>query len=421
VSPVSPDPAILDGVLADWAIRRLGFDRRALRLERLRQVAEREAERLGWAGFERALAGGEPGVDAVMVAAATVGETYFFRQHEHFDLLTQLNFRGSPGKPLMAWSAACATGEEAYSLAIALRQQQGLEAPALQVWGTDINEAALVSARAAAYGRWSFRASSQEGSPEDPVDALARTEKLIQEVLSPQTQACVRFARHNLLEPPVFDGGKGGRFHVIFCRNALVYFQADAAAVALVHLVQALVPGGWLVLGNMDISATPAGTRRVGSAQLCVFERLTEEVEAEAAPAPSIAKEALSTLRQRSASSKPAVKMPEPVAAYDLDQAMDWHRAVMAQLESGDEGAALLELQALVEAFPAYLPGWFEHGLALNRRGQKALAADSMRQTLILARHLDLSEPVPGPELLSLDFYVSNAAAFLQSLGDEHP
>ena len=417
MSPVSPDSAILDGVLIDWAIRRLGFDRRALRLERLRQVAEREAERLGWSGFKRALADGDPGVDAVMVAAATVGETYFFRQHEHFDLLTKLNFHGSPGKPLMAWSAACASGEEAYSLAIALRQQQGLEAPSLQVWGTDINEAALVSARAAAYGRWSFRASGQEGSPQDPVEALARTEKLIQEVLSPQTQACVRFARHNLLEAPVFDGGKGGRFHVIFCRNALVYFQADAAAIALGHLVQALVPGGWLVLGNMDISATPPGTRRVGSAQLCVFERVADE--AEPGLPPSIATEALSSLKQRIAQVKPADKPPEPVVAYDLDQAMDWHRAVMAQLESGDEGAALLELQALVEAFPAYLPGWFEHGLALNRRGQKALAADSMRRTLTLARDLDLSEPVPGPELLSLDFYVSNAAAFLQSLGDE--
>jgi chemotaxis protein methyltransferase CheR len=421
VSSVSPDSAALDGILIDWAIRRLGFDRRALRLERLRQVAEREAERLGWAGFERALGNGDPGVDAVMVAAATVGETYFFRQREHFDLLTKLNFHGSLAKPLLAWSAACASGEEAYSLAIALRQQEGLEAPALQVWGTDINEAALVSARAAAYGRWSFRASIQDGSPPDPVEALAHAEKLIQEVLSPQTQACVRFARHNLLEAPAFDGGKGGRFHVIFCRNALVYFQAEAAAIALGHLVQALVPGGWLVLGNMDISATPAGTRRVGSAQLCVFERLAEEAEAAPPPAPSIAKEALSSLKQRVASVKPAAKLPEPVAVYDLDQAMDWHRAVMAQLESGDEGAALLELQALVEAFPSYLPGWFEHGLALNRRGQKALAADSMRRTLLLARDLDLSEPVPGPELLSLDFYVSNAAAFLQSLGDEHP
>ena len=419
MSPVSPDPAILDGILIDWAIRRLGFDRRALRLERLRQVAEREAERLGWVGLERALGSGDPGVDAVMVAAATVGETYFFRQHEHFDLLENLNFHGSEAKPLLAWSAACASGEEAYSLAIALRRQQGLEAPALQVWGTDINEAALVSARAAAYGRWSFRTSSQAGSPQDPVEALAHTEKLIQEVLSPQTQACVRFARHNLLEAPAFDGGKGGRFHVIFCRNALVYFQADAAAIALGHLVRALVPGGWLILGNMDISATPAGTRRVGSAQLCVFERLDEEAEAQ--PLPSIATEALSSLKQRIAKAKPAAEKPEPEAAYDLEQAMDWHRAVMAQLESGDEGAALLELQALVEGCPADLPGWFEHGLALNRRGQKALAADSMRQTLVLARDLDLSEPVPGPELLSLDFYVSNAAAFLQSLGDEHP
>jgi len=413
------DPAALDSALVDWAGRRLGFDRRALRLERLRQVAEREAERIGWPAFRQALLDGGAAVDAVLVAAATVGETYFFRQREHFDLLAKLKFHGSDQQPLMAWSAACASGEEAYSLAIALRQL-GNEAPALQVWGTDINEAALVSARAAAYGRWSFRASNLESSPQDPAIALARTELLIQQVLSPKTQACVRFARHNLLEEPVFDGGQGPRFHVIFCRNALVYFQGDAAAVALQHLVRALVPGGWLILGNMDISSTPPGTRRVGSAQICVFERLDDNATPEAAappPVDSIAREAARALRQRIPVAPR--KKPEATEDLDLEQAMDWHRAVLAQMESGDEAYALLELQALVEAFPNYLPGWFEHGLALNRRGQKALAAESLRRTLSLAKNLDPDEPVAGPEMLSLDFYVSNAGAFLQSLGDE--
>ena len=71
-----------------------------------------------------------------------------------------------------------------------------------------------------------------------------------------------------------------------------------------------------------------------------------------------------------------------------------------------------------MEAFPRYLPGWFEHGLALNRRGQRELATESLRKALRLARGLDPAKPVAGPEPLSLDFYVGNAEAFLQSLGD---
>jgi chemotaxis protein methyltransferase CheR len=407
--------ASLDSALAEWASRRLGFDRRALRFERLRLVAEREAQRLGQGAFEQALAHGEAGLDAALVAAATVGETYFFRQREHFDLLSELPFRGSPRTPLLAWSAACASGEEAYSLAVSLRQKLGLEAPALQVWGTDINEAALVSARAAAYGRWSFRASVLETGSPDPAAEALRDEALRQQVLDPATQACVRFARHNLLEAPSFDGGAGARFHVIFCRNALVYFQPEAAEVALGHLVRALVPGGWLILGNMDISSPPAHTRRVGPAHLCVFERLDSPVEVAAAIAAPAPVAALPKAPRRRAKAPVA-----PSVEQDLDpeQAVDWHRAVLAQLEAGEDSAALLELQALVEAFPRYLPGWFEHGLALNRRGQRLLAAESLRKTLRLSRGLDPAQIILGPEPLSVDFYVGNAEAFLQSLGD---
>lgn len=405
----------LDSALAEWASRRLGFDRRALRFERLRLVAEREARRLGQPAFERALVEGEAGLDAALVAAATVGETYFFRQREHFDLLAQLPFRGTAQAPLLAWSAACASGEEAYSLAVCLRRERGLEAPALQVWGTDINEAALVSARAAAYGRWSFRASTLEGGLSDPAAEAVRDEALRKEVLDPRTQACVRFARHNLLEAATFDGQSGPRFHVIFCRNALVYFQAEAASLALHNLVGALRPGGWLILGNMDIAAAPAGTRRVGPPHLCVYERVSElaaPVRAEplvAPPAPAI---------RRPPAPSALSSAAEPAAESDPEQAIDWHRGILAQMEAGEEANAMLELQALVEAFPGYLPGWFEHGLALNRRGQKALAAESLRKTLALAKGHAPEDQVAGPEPLSTDFYVGNAEAFLQSLGD---
>lgn len=413
---MTPDLVSLDAALAEWALRRLGFDRRALRFERLRAAAEREVPRLGWPALERALRGElqDAGLDTALVAAATVGETYFFRQHEHFDLLKQLPFRGSAEKPLKAWSAACASGEEAYSLAVALRKGLSLEAPALEVWGTDINEAALAAARAASYGRWSFRASALEAGSADLAAEAARAEAIRADVLDPRTKALTRFARQSLLEAPRFDQQSGPRFHVIFCRNALVYFHPEAAEQALKHLVEALVPGGWLILGNMDIATTPPGTKRSGSAHLCVFERSKDNEPV--APLPV-------SMPRVEAPVKPA---PEPRTkaapakgeGFGHDEAIDWHRGVLAQLEADESDAAMLELQALVEAFPDYLPGWFEHGLALNRRGQRKLAAQSLQHVLGLAKALKPDSLVPGPEPLSADFYVSNAEAFLQSLGD---
>jgi chemotaxis protein methyltransferase CheR len=406
------DPAMLDQALIAWAHRHLGFDRRALRLERLRSIAWREAIRLGQPAFEAALHKGEPGLDAALTAAATVGETYFFRQPEHFELLRRFPFQAAPGAPLRAWSAACASGEEAYSLAVTLRQHLGLEAPALQVWGTDINQAALDSAKAASYGKWSFRASVLESEAVDRVAEATRNEALRRQVQDPKTQACMFFARHNLLQAPSFDGLEGPRFHLIFCRNALVYFQSDAAEQAIGHLVRALLPGGWLILGNMDIARCPAGMRQVGSSRLCIFERIQDGPLPVAAPK---AKAAAVIPFQRPQAAGPQA------SERDMELAIDWHRGVMAQLEAGEEAAAMLELQALIEAFPNYLPGCFEHGLALNRRGQKDLAAQSLRRVLELARRQDPDLPVPGPEELSLDFYVSNADAFLQSRGDAQP
>lgn len=413
-----PDLDGLDAALAQWALRRLGFDRRALRFERLRAAAEREAGRLGWPALEQALRGELPdsGLDAALVAAATVGETYFFRQQEHFDLLKQLPFRGSLSQPLRAWSAACASGEEAYSLAVALRDAQGLEAPALEVWGTDINEEALAAARAASYGRWSFRASALEVGSADQAFEAARAEAIRAQVLDPRTRAVVRFARQSLLEAPAFDQLSGPRFHVIFCRNALVYFHPDAASQALKHLVDALLPGGWLILGNMDVAGTPPGTKRHGSAHLCVFEREQGGPQASPlrrpdpiSPAPTIG--AILAAAQEEAPVPEAKKL-------SWEESVDWHRAILAQVEAGEDEAALLELQALIEARPDYLPGWFEHGLALNRRGQRHLAAVSFQKVLSLSRGYAVTADVEGPEPLSLDFYVGSAEAFLESLGD---
>lgn len=388
--------ASLENIVAAWAAQRLGFDPRALRMERLMNAAREQALRLGSpAALEAALAAGDREAEDALVTAATVGETYFFRQHEHFDLLSEL--RLGPQRTLKAWSAGCSSGEETYSLAGALRQRFGLEAPALQVWGTDINPKALEAARNAEYGRWSWRQGGD--GAEEARRALA---------LAPETKACVRFARHNLLDAPVFDlegadpAGPQERFDLIFCRNVLVYFSPLTAEAAVARLRSALKPGGWLVLGNMDLGGQPQGFKRVGPAALCVYEKLGPDA------APAAAPPAVAPAPAAAAKAAPALEPMDPV---------EWHRAILAEMETGHVAQAMQELQLLVESAPDYLPGLFEHALALRRSGKDQAAAESLQRLLALARGRRLDEHVNGPEPLSLEFYVNSAQSFLESAG----
>ncbi|HXC64894.1 MAG TPA: CheR family methyltransferase [bacterium] len=382
------DPG-LTWLLAKWAIERLGFDPRALRPERLAETARNElAQRGSEQAVEAALRSHDAELESRLIAAVTVGETYFYRQREHFDLLSQ--FPRPVGGPLTAWSAGCSTGEEAYSLAAVLRRATGLAAPALKVWGTDINSAALATAREAQYGTWSWR-----GTGPGAVRLLQA------EALDQQTRACVSFARHNLLDPPAFDQGEGERFDLVFCRNVLVYFNQAAAAKALGHLVSALRPGGRLVLGSTDLNGAPAGFHRVGPGPIYAYVK-----DGPAAPPPP-AREP-----------RPApLPRPMPPPAPAKDEPARWHESILVQLEQGHRGAALKELARLCLAHPGYLPGRFEHGLALRRAGHLSAAAREMNALLALADGRDLGESVAGPQTLSLEYYVTSASNFVDSQG----
>ena len=106
-----------------------------------------------------------------LVAEITVGETYFFRDDNQFsaireEILPDLRLSAGSTRALRLWSAGCATGEEAYSLTILMRER----AEAARVIGTDISRRALGTARRAAYREWSLR-----GVPEAVVRQYFRT------------------------------------------------------------------------------------------------------------------------------------------------------------------------------------------------------------------------------------------------------
>ncbi|MCQ4162627.1 protein-glutamate O-methyltransferase CheR [Roseomonas sp. GC11] len=193
---------------------------------------------------------------AALEAEITIGETFFFRYAEQFaalegTILPEILARRGAERRLRAWSAGCASGAEPYSLAILLRRLLGDGLPdwRLSLLGTDLNEAALVAARAGRFSRWALRGL--------PAEELARDFTAEPDgrswLLRPQHRALVRFERQNLLsllapDAPLELGG----FDLILCRNVLIYFHPEVVQRLVAALAARLAEGGWLLLGHAE-------------------------------------------------------------------------------------------------------------------------------------------------------------------------
>jgi len=186
---------------------------------------------------------------AAFIADLTVGETYFLRESAQIEILRRLVLpdlvqrRGNAH--LRLWSAGCASGEEAYSLAMLL-EQQGITNPATII-GTDISQAALDRARAADYGAWSLR-----GVAPDVIAKffLRRGDRYL---LVDRLRRPVTFGLLNLAAPDYRAAMPGlGEMDLILCRNVLIYFATEAVEAIAGRLHAALSPGGWLVTGPSD-------------------------------------------------------------------------------------------------------------------------------------------------------------------------
>lgn len=188
----------------------------------------------------------EPFIDAV-----TTNETHFFRTGGHFEwfsgpFLDDITARAAAGchdRSLRVWSAACSSGEEAYSLAICLvESRQRIPGWRLSVLGTDISETVIAQAIA---GKYRQRSLEQVG-PERLQQHFSAVEEETW-VVKPAVAALCEFKRHNLLQPL----GESG-FDCIFIRNVLIYFDRASKAIAVRNLVASLAPGGYLVVGPAD-------------------------------------------------------------------------------------------------------------------------------------------------------------------------
>jgi chemotaxis protein methyltransferase CheR len=178
--------------------------------------------------------------------ALSVQETYFWREMPQIRVLVEEIipqwFRSSV-LPFRVWSAACATGEEPYSIAMAVAEA-GLAEQAIEIVGSDASPAALEKAQRGIYREKSFRS----------LPPLLRS-KYFEEVpegwkLCSEIKGRVKFRRANLLEPA--DVADLARVQVIFCRNAFIYFSRHSIRQTVAMMAAKMSPGGHLMVGASE-------------------------------------------------------------------------------------------------------------------------------------------------------------------------
>jgi chemotaxis methyl-accepting protein methylase len=179
----------------------------------------------------------------------TNNETYFFRETHQFDLLIRHVIpERRPllrGRPLRLLSAGCSSGEEPYSLSIALHNAAlTLAGMSWEIDACDLNPERIARAQEALYAESSLRAC----------DAEARRRYFTPEAggfrLKERYRSGVRCFSTNLLAP---NGALGwGIYDAILCRNLLIYFSEEAFAEAIGLFARCLAPGGYLFLGHSE-------------------------------------------------------------------------------------------------------------------------------------------------------------------------
>lgn len=186
-----------------------------------------------------------------LAAELTVPESYFLRHAEQLRAFAEVALPArlraqEERRTLRLLSAGCATGEEAYTLALLLTEQVPDRARwDLSVLGLDVNPVALEKARLGRYSSWSLRETPAATQPR-----WFRQEGRDLAVVEAARQL-VSFEEANLAgeEPRLF---RPGSFDVIFCRNVLMYLTLGAARALVGRLAAALAPEGFLFLGHAE-------------------------------------------------------------------------------------------------------------------------------------------------------------------------
>jgi chemotaxis protein methyltransferase CheR len=184
-----------------------------------------------------------------LIDEVTIRETFFFRHPSELDaidwpcVLRSARARGS--ELIRVWIAGCASGEEAYTIAILASEAFASASPPVRVLATDIAPTALEQAIAGRYGERAVR-TLPGGMRERYFSSTGAVS-----IVGDRLRGLVEFRRHNLVRDPMPPTGEQ-RFDVILCRNVLIYFDRPTVEHVLERLEGALAPAGLLLLGAAD-------------------------------------------------------------------------------------------------------------------------------------------------------------------------
>ncbi|MGH9142298.1 MAG: CheR family methyltransferase [Vicinamibacterales bacterium] len=188
---------------------------------------------------------------AALAQELTVGETYFFRHIEQYRAFTgialpdRVRSAQTAGVRLQILSAGCASGEEPYSLAIAVQDAGADRSAGVAILGVDVNAAVLERAGRGRFSAWVLR--------DTPLDVQRRwfRPEGREFVLNDAARNAVRFAACNLADEHL-DLWQPESQDIVFCRNMLMYFTPAKARALVRRLTVMLRPGGYLFLGHAE-------------------------------------------------------------------------------------------------------------------------------------------------------------------------
>jgi chemotaxis protein methyltransferase CheR len=314
-------------------------------------AVNRAAPGLDPAVFVRAAANPEGGRGLVdrLIDEVTVQETTFVRDRDQLDTIAWRSLlddaRAAGSGTIRVWSAACASGEEVYTLAL-LASEAFAPAPIpVDVLGTDISGAALAAAEAGRYRERAVR-SLEASLCGRYLDRQADGTYLVGTAL----RRLVRFRRHNLANDPIPPLGEDG-FDLIMCRNVLIYFEQPLVRRVIESLERSLRPGGEIILGAAD-----------------ALQR-TMALPPALARSPGAARSGIRPFR------RPLGRRPTRSREQRLAAALD-------AADRGDREDALAEVAALLAGNPLDADAHFVHGLVTLQAGEPATAAGSLRRAL---------------------------------------
>jgi chemotaxis protein methyltransferase WspC len=298
-----------------------------------------------------------------LIEAIVVSETWFFRDYQPFVYLTQFalnSFSQNRSQRLRILSLPCATGEEPYSIAIALLEA-GIPAQRFQIDAIDISQIALEKARQAIYDQNSFR--EKRFTERDRY--FSRTPSGRYQLHS-LIQFHVKFRQTNLLDPNAFVSSS--IYDVIFCRNLLIYLDLAARNQAIATLKQLLTPTGILFVGHSELNLlTAPHWKRVRSPFTFAVHRTPPPTVSSSSPVSSLA--------------------PKPTPKPTISPNVPPDSSLTQARQSADQGqlhSAIAQCQSYLTQFPTDPEAYVLLGTIQQAIGQDTEADRSFQHALYL-------------------------------------